>query len=245
MEWSAPKGQVLVNIRIPKTAGTSLTAILAEAYSHAKVVYTDDFHLSNLTDMSAGARLDVGMVAGHILHGIGRLFLQRAVYITMLRDPAERIYSFYRYVRREDEHPINILFLDHDYSFGEFLELGLSQESIRREVDNGQVRRLAGDMSPASFPDTPILYRRALHNLSAPDMLFGVSENFEGFLRRLVADGVLPDVRAVHANTSPGTEPVLEEALADATPAQLQLLQDFIGWDQLLYNSASAVALLD
>ncbi len=47
-------------------------------------------------------------------------------------------------------------------------------------------------MSDASFLDTALLYRNATHNLFAPNMLFGVMSNFDGFLKRLVVEGVIP-----------------------------------------------------
>ncbi len=243
--WSPPLGQVLINIRIPKTAGTSLTSIIAQSFPTDAVLYTDDRDLSNVTGLGAGERLKVGMVAGHIRYGLGALFPQRTLYVTMLREPIERIYSFYRYVRRTTDHPLNGLFTAHDLTFGMFLERGLKNYSVRCEVDNGQVRRLAGDMTEASFADTALLYRQAMHNLFAPNMLFGIASNFEGLLRRLVAEGIIREAKQLYANTSPDDELPLEDAIAEMTDHQLELLRYFTFWDDLLYNSASAFAVTD
>ena len=243
--WTASAAQVIINIRIPKTAGTSLTSIIARSFQADAVLYTDDADLSNLMRLGASERLKVRMVAGHIQYGIGALFPQRVLYVTMLRTPLERIYSFYRYVRRTQDHPLNRLFLTEDMTFGEFLEQALTNYHIRREVDNGQVRRLAGDMTGASFPDTALLYRRAAHNLFASNMLFGVASNFEGFLRRLVAEGIIPKATQLHSNSSPGGETSLDEVMSNMTEYQLELARYFTYWDDLLYTGASAAISTD
>lgn len=241
--WTPAAGQVLVNIRIPKTAGTSLTSILVDLHGERSTAYADDLDLSNLTDMTLADRARLTLIAGHFQHGIGRLFPQRVIYLTVLRSPAERIYSYYRYVRRRTDHPVNVLFADRDVPFGEFLEISLADPTLRREIDNGQVRRLAGDMSAAAFDATPALFRQAMHNLFAPDMIFGVSEHFDDYLRLLVRNGLLPAVVERRENVSPGDEAPLDEALTGTTPYQLDLLAAFTGWDNLLYDAARAWAL--
>ncbi len=108
-KWSPTAGQIIINIRIPKTAGTSLTKIIGSALQSEHVILTDEINLSNVKQLGAAERLKIQMVAGHIVYGLGSFFQQRVLYITMLRAPAERVYSFFRYVSRMTDHPLNSL----------------------------------------------------------------------------------------------------------------------------------------
>ncbi len=47
---------------------------------------------------------------------------------------------------------------------------------------------------------------------------------------------------SLRENTSPGNEPELENVMSELSEYQLELLRYFTYWDDLLYNSASAVA---
>jgi len=238
INWTPAKGQVAIFIHIPKTAGSSLRAMLTTAYSSEKILECNDVDMSQLLEMPLERREELGAVIGHLTPGIGRHFIKRVVYLTTLRSPVERIYSFYRFIRRHSDHPV------YEYvrgtNFGRFLEVSLGHNDLRAAVDNGQVRWLAGDMTTAAFGATPTLFRKAMHTLFAPNMIFGISEEFEEFIDLLVQEGIIPSMKEVRENVSPGTEASLEEALAEMTTDQRALLDAFTGWDNLLYETARA-----
>lgn len=238
--WEPNRGQVAINIRIPKTAGTSLTYIMAISYEGTAMIVGDDADPMKLRQLNISQRRRVTFVAGHLNYGVGDLFPQRVVYLTTLREPRERVYSFYRYIRRRDDHPLHGLVNSRCATFGDFLELAAEHGILRSEVDNGQVRRLAGDVTAAGFDDTPTLYQWAMHHLFAPDMLFGISEKFGDFVQLLVERGIIPKAGEANENTPPGNEPRLAEALAGASDEQLRLFDEFTRWDSSLYAAAAA-----
>ena len=84
----------------------------------------------------------------------------------------------------------------------------------------------------------------AMHNLFGSNMLFGIAENFDGYLRLLKSRGVISDVTPLYANSSPAGEAKLEDAVSTFTPNQTDILERFTYWDSLLYDAAAAVARL-
>jgi hypothetical protein len=239
--WAPPGGQVAVFLHIPKTAGSSLIALLRAAYAGKPALFCHDVDLSPLAEMPLQDRNRLALVAGHLTPGVANQLHQRVLYFTALRTPVDRVYSFYRFVRRSTSHPEHLL--ARDSSFGQFLELSLSHPHLRPALDNGQVRWLAGCMTPAAFTATPALFRQAVQRLFAPDMLFGLTEHFDDFLALLVAEGIIPQARPMRENAAPPDEPPLAEALAGLTAEQRGLLDAFIGWDNLLYDMARAYVL--
>lgn len=79
------------------------------------------------------------------------------------------------------------------------------------------------------------LYDTACTHLAAPDMIFGVMEDFSATLHRLEAMGLLRDAQELNANTAPqATDPA--EARLGLTPDQEALLDHCLAWDQRFYD---------
>ncbi|MFQ3617175.1 MAG: sulfotransferase family 2 domain-containing protein [Cyanobacteriota bacterium] len=97
----------LCYIHIPKTAGSTLTAI-ADAQFDVRQIAPGPYQLPAL-DPAAQGRSPAELrqlltryrfIRGHFSHNLIRQFLTRPVYITVLRHPVDRVISLYEFFRR-------------------------------------------------------------------------------------------------------------------------------------------------
>jgi hypothetical protein len=102
-----PKNQMLVHLHMPKTGGTTLKKIIYKNYDRNKVfdVYVDrpklPATLANLT------KKQVQCIQGHFPFGVHKHFNKKAAYITMLREPIDRIISEYYFIKNIPWHNLH------------------------------------------------------------------------------------------------------------------------------------------
>jgi hypothetical protein len=93
-------------MHIPKTAGTSVRAVLAEQYRPEELllVYEDELNLAHPDEaFTARARTrlhETRIIYGHYYYGIHELLGSRPIYVAIIRDPIERVLSFYNHSAR-------------------------------------------------------------------------------------------------------------------------------------------------
>lgn len=132
-----------VFIHIPKAAGTTLYSILDRQY-HDGTVFTANWRNSAaavtlLGSLPAAERARIRCVRGHIPVGVHEHLPQPCVYITLMRDPVDRVVSHYRYVRRTPQNYLHDWVVNDHISFDEYVAYGPDEE-----LNNGQTRMLAG-----------------------------------------------------------------------------------------------------
>jgi hypothetical protein len=114
----------------------------------------------------------VRLIRGHFDLSIGRLLPADTRFFTLLRDPVERAISHYYHYRRKTADPVHALAMQS--TLAEWVSAcGLV------EMDNGQTRRLAGEMSLPCGQVTPQLLERAKRNLAGRFAVVGLTERFE------------------------------------------------------------------
>ncbi|HYC14355.1 MAG TPA: sulfotransferase family 2 domain-containing protein [Stellaceae bacterium] len=176
-------------VHIPKTAGTTLNSMLARQYS------SDDLHEVMMRGMSWIAprrrilprplisfsklhRLKSALrhprcprlIHGHFDVSIMRLFPPGARCFTLLRDPVERAISHYYHYRRMTADPA------HPLAMKSTLAEWVSGRGLV-EMDNGQTRRLAGEMDRPCGSVNAEMLERAKSNL-AGFAVVGLTERF-------------------------------------------------------------------
>jgi hypothetical protein len=174
-------------LHIPKCAGTTLTEEIIKKkfkphesiifYEHGTQVLID--HLKGMSQKEQGK---IKCIAGHFAFGIHRYYTAGpAAYITLLRDPIERVISHYYYVLRREDHYLHQTAVGKKLTLKEYME-----DQLSIELNNGQTRVLAGIGWGAPYGKCPdSMLEQAKKNVKNHFAAVGVSEQFDEFLQIL------------------------------------------------------------
>lgn len=138
-------------LHIPKAGGNSLLDFLKPNYaaeSHFDVSqglrYVE--RIDELQRMPPDQQKQVRFISGHLPYGIHRFLPQTSRYITVLRDPIDRVVSHYYFVRQNRKHPLHDAVMSKNMSVADYVTSGLSGE-----LNNGMVRLICGRASSDSL----------------------------------------------------------------------------------------------
>jgi hypothetical protein len=177
-------------LHIPKTGGTTLTNCIFDQHEadenyeseegylvNGIYYYPDGFHKSPDPVVPAGVKLalgrrDIRAVVGHFSFGIHQYVNRPWTYVTLLRNPVDRVLSLYYHIRRYE-----------DAEFHEVVSGGLSIEDFVlhlscKEADNDQTRRISG-LEPEFGACSISTLDRAKDNLRRYFSVAGVTECFD------------------------------------------------------------------
>ena len=172
----------LIFLHIPKAAGTTLHSVLEKHYPPASQVsiYDPEQAARVLPHWPLERREAIRLLKGHVVFGLHRYLVGKTTYITFVRDPVDRIASHYYYVRRMPAHYLYQQVMSRNMSLADYAAAGLSDE-----LDNGQVRMLAGVLSAETVPVgscDPRLLELAKQNIEGHFAVAGITERFDASL---------------------------------------------------------------
>lgn len=165
-------------IHIPKTAGSTLYRILENHYRWDDI-YTvwQDGTLDQFKQLSPMQKRNIRLLRGHVGLGIAAHLPGPTTYFTVLRDPVERVISYYHFIRRSPHHYCYELVTSRQMSLHDFVSSGADTL-----VDNGQTRLLAnletGHEIPFGGCDAALL-DEAKANLAQRMAVVGLTERFD------------------------------------------------------------------
>jgi glycosyltransferase involved in cell wall biosynthesis len=209
-------------LHLPKAAGSTLLRIMEREIAPAEVVRVYDDGVSVDTLRSLGSPDGVAAVAGHMAFGVDRFLPGRNVYLTMLRDPVERVVSHYRYLRANPHLRVH----DEALRGVESLEDYVVASPLAELINNGQTRLLGGDVLAPGIPADEGTLARALIVVGRSDVLVGIQERFDESLllfRRAMGWGY-PAYR--RENAAPGPielSPELAELIRERNALDVEL----------------------
>lgn len=169
----------LIFLHIPKTGGISLRErLLARIRPRPtfRILHPIDDH-AKLEAMPPQERTELGLVEGHMYHGVHTLLTQRCAYITLLREPLERLHSWHRYVSRERWHPFHKTITQGRLSLADCIDRRLTTE-----MDNYMTRSLTS-LEHAHVPFGAVtreMFELASRNLEAAEFV-GTTERLDAF----------------------------------------------------------------
>jgi hypothetical protein len=116
------------------------------------------------------------IIRGHFGYGLHELCGEPCKYITVLRDPVERAISHYYYVLKRKDHYLHKKVTSENIGLKEYVVSG-----ITGEMDNGQLRMLAGDAAYRAPFGTCSEEHLAIakQNLKHDFLVVGISERFD------------------------------------------------------------------
>jgi len=161
------KEPVIVFLHIPRTGGGTLRSILAEQYAQHLTVRNP----IRQRDVERANQDDIQLIQGHVDFGFHKRLRRPCRYLTMLRDPVERIISVYQYFL---ENPASAYahYATSARDLREFVQCAPSSE-----VENTQTRRLAG--AEPSLEDHPArMLEAALEHMRHRIEVVSLTERF-------------------------------------------------------------------
>ena len=163
----------VIFLHLPKTAGTTVNRLieweypLSEMYSIDPVLF--EWSAAHLRKLPERRLRKTRMFKGHMLFGLHEVLPQPSTYITVLRDPVERVLSAFYFMRSYKLHPLYWKFRNEKWTIEEFVE--------RSTRDNVQCKIIAG--ADYHAPCTREILETAIHNLNQYFSVVGLSERLE------------------------------------------------------------------
>lgn len=166
-------GEAVIFLHVPKTAGTTLNRLIEweypvlQMYSVDPVLFTwSSKHLHHLSPR----RLEsIRMFKGHMLFGLHRTLPQPASYITVLREPVDRVLSAFYFMRTYKLHPLYWKMRREKWTLEDFVH--------RSPRTNVQCKIIAG--AEYEKPCTEEICATAISNIDQHFSVVGLSERFE------------------------------------------------------------------
>jgi hypothetical protein len=126
--------------------------------------------------LSESERRSIKVFQGHDGYGIHNYLPQPCAYVTMLRDPIDRIISHYYYVKRSPHHYLHAEVTAKKMALNDFVNSGLTPE-----LDNSQTKYLAGLETPyLKFGEySSELLAKAKEHINEKFILVGITEWFD------------------------------------------------------------------
>lgn len=170
--------RLVIFVHIPKTAGTSLRIIIERNFDKQAIFTLDgrdpQKSIEQFNQLSQEEKASFFLVQGHGEFGaLENLPHQHIKYITFVRDPVERVLSYYSYIlsdafRRPQAEKAESM------SFKEYL---LSKSDW--QIDNHQTRMIAGNVGPEYGACNEEVLERAKDNIIKYFHFVGLAERFD------------------------------------------------------------------
>lgn len=220
----------IIFLHIPKTAGTTLNRILQKQFRPQQIYNLGANVQESLRvyrGMTTGERSAYRLVTGHTSYGFHDYVPGSSTYFTFLRDPVERVISFYHFVKSNDQHYLNNAVINEYSGITPFINSG-----ITKMVDNGQTRLISGVwLEPGYGEITAQTFEQAKRNLAQNFSVVGLTEQFDATLLLLRKRFNWKDIFYVRQNVSK-----VGARDRELTAEENDVISNYNRWDIALYE---------
>ena len=170
-------------------------------------------------------RAAIRLFRGHMPYGLHTYLPQPATYFTLLRDPVERVISYYHFIQRTPGHYL------YNYVVGQKMSLKTLLESgLPIMMNDAQVRLISGVWADVGYGAcTTEMLNMARRNLAQSFGVVGLAEQFDATLLQLKQAYGWKQLFYVKENVGRGSQ-------SSHDPATLALIRQFNQLDQALYS---------
>jgi hypothetical protein len=184
-------------LHIPKNGGSTFHHILTRNYSDdetfsVKVKPGIGLDLQEFLDLPVEKKGNINLLKGHVVFGIHEELPQQSEYITFLRNPADRLISFYYYSKSKPGHKFYDKINKENMSLYDFVEW-----ADRPDTNNAQIKRISG------IEDTvDNMLNKAIENIENHFPFIGFVERFDESLLLFQHKYNIPDVSYLRVRTT-------------------------------------------
>lgn len=168
----------VIFLHIPKTAGTTLHDIIERNYDPAAVcTFGSDAHaaVADFKNLSLNEREQVRLLRGHMAFGLHEYLPITDDYFTILRDPVDRVISYYNFILRTPDHYLYQIIQSSNMSLSDLL-----RSKLPLMMNDAQVRLLSGVWGDIAFGGvTDEMRQTAESNLREYFVVAGITEEFD------------------------------------------------------------------
>lgn len=172
------RNQTLIFLHMPKTGGTTMHAILKRQYRVENTFRTNpEQHWESLRmfrEFSDEAKAKIELITGHMRFGIHEYINRPSYYLSFLRDPVQRVISYYYYILGYQNHYLHQKIKSGNMSLEDVLESGVS-----REFNNFQIRRISGQDRVDYGCCSNEMLDMAIRNIDQYFPVVGLTEKFD------------------------------------------------------------------
>ena len=165
--------EAVIFLHLPKAAGSTLNRLIEWEYPLFQMYSIDpvffEWSWAHLQRLSKERLKRTRMFKGHMLFGLHAILPQPATYITVVREPVDRVISSFYFMRTYKLHPLYWRFKRENWSLEDFVR--------RSPRENVQCKIIAG--AEYNKPCTAEICEKAKENLVRYFSVVGLFERFE------------------------------------------------------------------
>lgn len=220
----------IVFIHIPKTGGMTLYSMIRDIYKPSELHKINPAmeSIEKYRHLPQERKEKLKAIYGHMDYRVRELLPPNSRYVTLMRNPVERVISHYHYVRRTANDPLRELAMQSS------LDDWVARCDLL-EMDNGQTRRLLGSAESAKFGECMAeMLERARHNVQQNFALVGITERFDetyGLMSKLFGWPI--------KNYAPRNVAQQRSSIKEIPIRTIRLIEKFNALDMELYEHAS------
>jgi len=205
----------VIFLHIRKTAGSTLNKIIEHQYKRTSIFSLAENSIDEFKKLPATRREKIMVLKGHMHFGAHEFLPRPSIYITMLRDPVDRIISHYYMIIRSPNDVLHNEVVSRRMSLKDFVSSGLTGE-----LENAQTKLLSGveeaDAIGSFEQCSNEMLEIAKKNLQEHFAVVGLSERFDEsliLLKRAFGWGNIFYIKQHVGTNRPKTEDIPKEAL--------------------------------
>lgn len=173
--------KTVIFLHIPKTAGTTMHSIFEKQYPPGALYSTYPANhphgtVEEYAAYSPARKREICVLLGHFSYGVHEVVPNPYVYLTILREPIERMISNYFHINRDPNHGLHEL-----VSSGQMDLKGYVEHMVHDlRMDNEQTRMYAGNWDGRGHgPCTDSMLEKAKANLRDRFSVVGITRRFD------------------------------------------------------------------